>query len=73
MAMLLAVQQPMLCEAEEQIESSVAASSEAAKQLGEAEKAVNAARKRKFWLVVGVTVVVLTAGIGILAWRKIVA
>lgn len=73
LAHLLAVQEPSLLDAQAQIESSVTASSTTVEALGAAETAANAARKRKFWLVVGVTVVVLTAGIGILAWRKIVA
>jgi hypothetical protein len=71
-ASLLALQVPAMEAAEGSLEAAVADSTQSVEHLREAEKTVNKSRKRKFWLVVGVSVVILTVGLGILVWRKIV-
>lgn len=71
LAVMTAVQGAHLSVASDYVETVVKDSTDAAEELGKAERARNAVRKRKFWLVVGVVAVILTAGVALVVWKLV--
>ncbi len=71
LSLLAATQSEPLAAAELRVEAAKQRSQETAAELGQAEKAANAGRRRRFWLVVGVVAVILTAGVALVVWKMV--
>jgi hypothetical protein len=71
LSLIAALQNAPLEQAAAELEATVQSSNETVEELGQAEKAANAGRKRRFWLVLGVVAVILTAGVALVVWKLV--